>query len=317
MWSDVDVHGKLITLKDGKCRNFDMAVNVALLTEYSSIFPPGWPKLSCCLELWVAWWEELRMRVRTKAVKLRVRAWDEATVRSVKYIEVSISRDRLQTQGCFFFCAGRIQNARTKLKVQARDYSVQSGSRNYSIYLRLTIFVSRRSESWILFFQNFLLHALLSDSFKISVCKSYISIWHEIFKHTYFTHGLDYNKIYDNGLKFKLVNFHTFHPECLTKVFTIFNGQFLRYLAFTKIDWPKLICWLNYFWHQLLYLAYGGKEKTKTQVEGFLNNYINKKENQGDKAKNQLYKFVAYNIKWKSESMCVREARVHVRSRML
>ena len=26
---------------------------------------------------------------------------------------------------------------------------------------------------------------------------------------------------------------------------------------------------------------------------------------QGDKAKNQLYKFVAYNIKWKRESMCV------------
>ena len=48
-----------------------------------------------------------------------------------------------------------------------------------------------------------------------------------------------------------------------------------------------------------------------------LNNYINKKEKQGDKAKNQLYKFVPYNIKWKSESMCVREARVHVRSRML
>ena len=32
-----------------------------------------------------------------------------------------------------------------------------------------------------------------------------------------------------------------------------------------------------------------------------LNNYINKKEKQGNKAKNQLYKFVTYNIKWKSE----------------
>ena len=48
-----------------------------------------------------------------------------------------------------------------------------------------------------------------------------------------------------------------------------------------------------------------------------LNNYINKKEKQGDKTKNQQYKFVAYNIKWKSESMCVCEARVHVRLRML
>ena len=32
---------------------------------------------------------------------------------------------------------------------------------------------------------------------------------------------------------------------------------------------------------------------------------MNKKEKQGDKAKNQLYKFVAYNIEWKSESWCV------------
>ena len=57
--------------------------------------------------------------------------------------------------------------------------------------------------------------------------------------------------------------------------------------------------------------------KRQTQVESFFNNYINKKEKQGDKAKNQLYKFVAYNIKWKSESMYVCEARVYVRSRML
>ena len=47
----------------------------------------------------------------------------------------------------------------------------------------------------------------------------------------------------------------------------------------------------------LLYLAYGSKEKTKTGWK-FLNNYINKKEKQGDKAKNHLYRFVAYNIKW-------------------
>ena len=63
-------------------------------------------------------------------------------------------------------------------------------------------------------------------------------------------------------------------------------------------------------------LAYGSKEKTNTGWK-FLNNYINKKEKQGDKAMNQLYKFVAYNIKWKSELMSVYEARVHVRSCML
>ena len=45
--------------------------------------------------------------------------------------------------------------------------------------------------------------------------------------------------------------------------------------------------------------------KRQTLVESFLDNYINKKEKQGDKVKNQLYEFVAYNIKWKSESMCV------------
>ena len=66
----------------------------------------------------------------------------------------------------------------------------------------------------------------------------------------------------------------------------------------------------------LLYLAYGSKEKTNTGWK-FLNNYINKREKQGDKVMNQLYEFVAYNIKWKSESRCVCEARVHVRSRML
>ena len=51
-------------------------------------------------------------------------------------------------------------------------------------------------------------------------------------------------------------------------------------------------------------LAYGSKEKTNTGWK-FLNNYINKREKHGDEAKNQLYKFVAYNIKWKSESRCV------------
>ena len=68
----------------------------------------------------------------------------------------------------------------------------------------------------------------------------------------------------------------------------------------------------------MLYLAYGSKEKTNTGRK-FLNNCTNKRKNQGNKAKNQLYKFVAYNIKWKSESrcVCVCEARVHVRSCML
>ena len=56
----------------------------------------------------------------------------------------------------------------------------------------------------------------------------------------------------------------------------------------------------------LLYLAYGSKEKTNTGWK-FLNNYINKKKKQGDKAKNPQYKFVAYNIKWKSErGVCVK-----------
>ena len=45
-------------------------------------------------------------------------------------------------------------------------------------------------------------------------------------------------------------------------------------------------------------------KKRQIQILKVLNNYINKREKQGDKAKNQLYKFVAYNIKWKSESMC-------------
>ena len=56
----------------------------------------------------------------------------------------------------------------------------------------------------------------------------------------------------------------------------------------------------------MLYLTYGSKEKTNIGWK-FLNNYINKKEKQGDKAKNQLYKFVAYNIKWKSEhGVCIK-----------
>ena len=54
----------------------------------------------------------------------------------------------------------------------------------------------------------------------------------------------------------------------------------------------------------LLYVAYGCKEMTNTGWK-FLNNYINKRKKQGDKVKNQLYKFVAYNIKWKSGSRCV------------
>ena len=57
--------------------------------------------------------------------------------------------------------------------------------------------------------------------------------------------------------------------------------------------------------------------KRKNTGWKFLNNYINKKGKQGDKAKNQQYKFVAYNIKWKSEMWCVCEARLQGRSRML
>ena len=56
----------------------------------------------------------------------------------------------------------------------------------------------------------------------------------------------------------------------------------------------------------MLYLANGSKEKKNTGWK-FLYNYINKKEKQGNKAKNQLYKFVVYNIKWKSEhAVCVK-----------
>ena len=66
----------------------------------------------------------------------------------------------------------------------------------------------------------------------------------------------------------------------------------------------------------LLYLAYGSKEKINTGWK-FLNNYSHKREQQGDKVKNQLYKFVAYYIKCKSESRWVWESWVHVPSRML
>ena len=60
-------------------------------------------------------------------------------------------------------------------------------------------------------------------------------------------------------------------------------------------------------WLILLYLAYGSKEKTNTGWMFFFNNYINKKQKQGDKAKNKPYKFIAYNIKWKSErGVCVK-----------
>ena len=74
--------------------------------------------------------------------------------------------------------------------------------------------------------------------------------------------------------------------------------------------------------YKLFYLAYGGKEKTNIGWK-FLNNYINKRGKHGDEAKNQLYKIVAYNIKWRSESrcvcvcVCVCETRVRVRSSML
>ena len=69
-------------------------------------------------------------------------------------------------------------------------------------------------------------------------------------------------------------------------------------------------------WRRDMMMMMMSKEKTNTGWK-FLNNYINKRKKQGDKAKNQLYKFVAYNIKWKSESRCVCEARVQVWSRML
>ena len=49
--------------------------------------------------------------------------------------------------------------------------------------------------------------------------------------------------------------------------------------------------------------------KRQTQVESFLNNYINKREKQGDRAKNQLYKYVVYKYlvkEWIEVCVCVK-----------
>ena len=59
------------------------------------------------------------------------------------------------------FARDKIKMHRRSWKHMACNYSVQSGSRNYSIYWRLTTFVSGRSVSWILFLEFFLLHMVI------------------------------------------------------------------------------------------------------------------------------------------------------------
>ena len=69
---------------------------------------------------------------------------------------VDMSYDRIQTQ-YLFFVQDKIKMREPSWKHMARDYSVQSVSRNYLNYRRPATFVSGKSESWILFFSNFFL----------------------------------------------------------------------------------------------------------------------------------------------------------------
>ena len=77
------------------------------------------------------------------------------------------------------------------------------------------------------------------------------------------------------------------------------NKQKIYFESVWRIKYRRIMQEANFIAINMLYLAYGSKEKTNPGVK-FLNNYINKKEKQGNKAKNQLY-----NIKWKSEMWCV------------
>ena len=57
----MNIHRKSSILKNGKCTNFNMVMNVVLLVVCSPIFPAAYPMLSSCLEMCVVRWEELGM----------------------------------------------------------------------------------------------------------------------------------------------------------------------------------------------------------------------------------------------------------------
>ena len=116
------------------------------------------------------------------------------------------------------------------------------------------------------------------------------------------------------NLKLNLDDQRSNRYNCRDRVRCLLNGNCLiNNIIYNATIKEEVVFFFNSNVICLLYLACGSKEKTNTGWK-FLNNYINKKEKQGNKVKNQLYKFVAYNIKWK---WCVCEARVHWWSCML
>ena len=66
----------------------------------------------------------------------------------------------------FIFARDKIEMHGRSWKSTARDYAVQSDSRNYLIYWRPTNFVSETTESWNLFFKNFLFHVVIDGHLK-------------------------------------------------------------------------------------------------------------------------------------------------------
>ena len=128
MWGDFEVHVKFRILKCGKYTNFIRTMNVFLLA----------PILGCMFEIVYgemseAGWESENCQVVWSLVLLAGQVKTIVSYQKCRiYIDIHVTWPSPNTR--FIFCVGQNQNERMYLNTTAHDYSVQSGSWNYSIY---------------------------------------------------------------------------------------------------------------------------------------------------------------------------------------
>ena len=142
VWGDFDIHAKPKTWECGKYTHFVIVIFIFLLTVCSSmlsvVYICKWWNVWGCASAWD--WKLSIWESESKTEK----AFESADYTGIHVTWLTPSerllfaQDKIKMRGCSW-------------KNTARDYSVQSGSQNYLIYRHSTIFVSRKSKSWILF----------------------------------------------------------------------------------------------------------------------------------------------------------------------
>ena len=133
---------KFSILKDSKCTNFNMAMNVVLLAVcfhiFSCVSVDWWVVCSCGSLTWKNWeWESESFS------KCRI-------YRNPYYVTGSKHK--------VYFYMGQIQNMDVVESIITWLHCPIRFLKLFNLFRCLSIFASGTSESWILFFQNFLLY---------------------------------------------------------------------------------------------------------------------------------------------------------------